>query len=538
MTSSIGSPCLFQYDHNKYHLDDFKLQVDKINVEKYNSSTVALRKALGFINLKCRKSYELNYISQLVAEHMSQGPLNGGYAVKSLTKIIYFLGKITSTDAVKRVIQQLEYTIKIHLLRNSPLQIPQIKRDLARLQLGESIVVPSEVKCHAMLTTITLTKIKDEEKLFTVVLYNEGEGLEYHYRKGSVEDGQLHYQVGLVITDVKGEKLVSEYSDFIEKTLYIGSIEKFYEKTLSELEGKIASPSKDSRLWSPGQLGGSCCSSCINAFIRASLPNESFAEYHLIAKTKYLLKLYHQIKKGCGNSSLRKLIALDIIKQLEKNKEHINSDFTQVLWNIKKELREEDFYNSKSKKINNRKMKVSNSSILNEINYNFEKAINVIIKSNFNESSVKEATPFLEKALLPYLIQNINIKDYKEFVKIAIKTMSYCEKKPLNYDQIYIAAVISCIIKNIIAYPSKLPVNNFLCESERMRLMEFSDDMLKKCSLLALDKVFNYTSPYNFYFSINFWKKRTVDRFSKDLISPNMKRMIDSFNEYGLLSYK
>lgn len=526
MNVSIDSTFLQEFDPRGYYIDELKHQVNKLNKEPFNSKAVKLRTAVGNVNnIFKKKDLDLNSIAHVTVEHMSEGKLSSGQTLRAIPKIIKLLTKITPTDKVTKVINQLKYAFNIEKKINNSCKnlFKEIKDDIDGLSLGESVVLPSKSKRHSMMMSITCTSIEEKEKKFSVIQYNEGDGIRYHYSKGYPS----LFQVALEITDICSDKIIGEKSSFIKDVLSKINIEKYYESVIPGLRGLVAPPSEDSRVWSFGQLGGSCSSACINAFIRVQLPTVSFSEYQTVAKTKYLLKLYRQIKKGCGNSSIKNLIALDIVKQLEEEDSTLNQDKKQFWSNIKKELQVK---NTTSLKYNQsieapdktRKFK------LGEVNYNLEIAFNILNSLKFSEQSIKEASPFLEGSFNFLKILNITKNEFSEFIKIAIKIISYC-KKPLNFEQIYFTTVLCCIINNVIYDSYVLSVdnlNNNEWVKERQKLRDFTYDIFHKCFVLSLDIKPDLQISDNFNRAISYWKKRYIKNY--DLISPDMQKMMDN----------
>lgn len=382
----------------------------------------------------------------------------------------------------------------------------RVKNDIKKLDVGESILISGTIWRHSTLMSITCAANEKGKKTFSVVQYNEGVGSTYHYTKIN-ENGMTCRQSALEIIEVDEEKLFGKDSHFIKDALNpfsFNNSEKFYEIVIPQLKGQFAPESDDPRLWSYGQLGGSCSSACVMAFIRSQLSEDVFSKFQLMAKTESLLKLYRQIKRGCENSSMRKLIALEIVKQLESHECFTNhADLAPDWSSIKKNLETNNpikLTSSQVSKNNNTK------TFIQQINNNLKAAFNILKDASFSHQAIEQAQPFLDKAglLSPLAIPS---KDFKIFIKIALQIRSFCKKRPLNSEQIYTTALISCIIKIILQERNTLQkisnekeISLFIKQCEKLE--QFANKILNRCVCLSLEKEFN--TPCNFL--IEDWK--------------------------------
>lgn len=520
---------------DKYYTDNFKKKIDELDQESINPGAVGVRKALGFVNSKLNKKESiksLRYITHLAAEHLSQGALSSGYFSIAIDKVNNILKKMPQSVAINQIISQLEFAhrfMKIIETNNSFFDPErELKELIANLNIGESILIPSGNQRHSTIMSIICTEIIGKRKIFALNHYNEGNGSSYHYQK-KCEDGKLSFQAVLEVKDIDGEKLYGRDSffirDIIEDHFSYNGINFFYELILPELNGKFAPPSSDSRFWSFGQLGGSCSTACVIAFLRSKLSETSFKEFQILAKTEYLFKLYRQIKRGSSNTSMRKLVALEIIDQLAKDRS-VSNELLPVLDKIKAKIDPKSLEKLTSKKKSQRVIPLSDEFDSEHINSNLKVIYKILKKSNFNSQGIEKMKPFLKRALM-IKFENITLEDFKDFINIACKISTLCKKLPLNYEQIYLATVISCIFLNVIYDRARLPkdiLEQPLYINQGDQIWEFSNDMLIRCFVLSLDKGFD---PF-FNSCIASWNTCLTADIPSNQMSEKMLRMIDN----------
>lgn len=152
-----------------------------------------------------------------------------------------------------------------------------------------------------------------------------------------MEDGQERYQTALEITDIPEEKLCGASSHFFQDLFDLGNanvltrvrrflkisshadaeIKKLYEQILPQLCGILSPPSKDRRLWSVGQLGGSCTTSCGLSLIRSQLPTAQYRAFKDQIRLDILFKSIEDITRG-GSSESRKSLTRELLLRLEQ----------------------------------------------------------------------------------------------------------------------------------------------------------------------------------------------------------------------------
>ncbi|MCB1119656.1 MAG: hypothetical protein KDK65_06825, partial [Chlamydiia bacterium] len=93
--------------------------------------------------------------------------------------------------------------------------------------------------------------------------------------------------------------------------------EGFYKDILSKL-GQTAPPREDDpRLWSRGQLGGSCAVRSTKAFLRANMTDPEYRRLKTELRMNHLLKVYREIKGGHADSLSYHVVALELVEQLK-----------------------------------------------------------------------------------------------------------------------------------------------------------------------------------------------------------------------------
>ncbi|MBA3815172.1 MAG: hypothetical protein H0X29_01360 [Parachlamydiaceae bacterium] len=480
----------------------------------------------------------LAYNTHIAAEHMSQGLLDGGYTWIATKKIIKILWKITPSDTVNKVISQLTYLYHIQkaVLDPTPINFlaQRVKDDIAKLEFKESILLPSNTWGHAMLLAVTCSGVFEGRKKYKVVQFNEGNGLSAHHHQ-KVEDGNLWFQVGLKIKQIDGEELFGKKSHFIKDVLnYLfmgGKVEKIYEEILPQLKGTYSNQSDNSRLWSLGQLGGSCTSSSLAAFIRAKFSESSFKEFQIVAKAESLLKLYSQIKRGCGSRSLRKLVSLEILRQLDEC--DLNEDLKLGCEIIRKSLQSDstptkNFFGDSS-------VEEKEKSCVKSLKLAFK-----ILRSTTNQNDIiNKAVIVFDKFLDSSATEFFTKNELKAFIKLSNQIASYCLKQPFNYEGIYIATIVSCFIAFVLKKHEREIEAKAKYKKNIIKIDSFISDFHKRCAVLSLDKKFN--TPYNIFiekYRANISKDLNhidlINQAVKNLLNYNFKKF-DSFSEDPLV---
>lgn len=310
---------------------EYAKKFKELNIEKASGKIESTIRtvAAGMVNLR-RFSGEFRWGTFLIAEHMGKGPLAGSYTSNCLRKAIESLNLINLPNFA-----QLKKSLEFALLVSESNWgwAEMLKASVAKLEVNESLAFSSESSDHGMLMMVTCTGIDQAgNKLYKVIQHNEGFGIErFHYQKVD-SNGRHLYQTALEIVDVSAKNITSSESTFFLKLITnsflllrplqmlgikFGTVEAVYEEIIPLLKGRIAPPSDDPRLWSEGQLGGSCSASCIISFIRSQVSISDFEKFMNIARHETAFKSFREIKGGEGDTATQKVVTLEMIKDLE-----------------------------------------------------------------------------------------------------------------------------------------------------------------------------------------------------------------------------
>lgn len=205
-----------------------------------------------------------------------------------------------------------------------------------KLKEGESLVIQANVKRHAMAMRIVCTNDEDGKKTYKVEHHNEGGGISQYHHSSDI-DGKKKYQTVLEFEDVTQDKLSLQFfTQMLENAIHEDDTQKgldnLYTNILSQL-GRPSPPSQDKRHWSSGQKGGSCSAQCILSVIRSQLTEEQYSRFKTLARTKMLMMTVEDISKGKGDIATKKVIALEVVRKMEKH--HAKRDLP-----LPKEVRE------------------------------------------------------------------------------------------------------------------------------------------------------------------------------------------------------
>ncbi|MBA3816972.1 MAG: hypothetical protein H0X29_10745 [Parachlamydiaceae bacterium] len=523
--------------HKNQNFEKLKSDINQLNEKNIDVGVIGkIRQLWGYISIKLGHRSSLKSLTHMSAEHMSQGQLAGGLICKVTPKIIDTLEKIQLEN--RQIISQLDYAKEISRIMYLPNVIDffdfrgvaaRVKNDISKLEKGQSLLIPSDCKGHAMTMSITCTEDINGKKKFSVVQYNEGLGLRYHYKKIS-EDGKLRYQTALEIKEVEGDQLYGSDSHFIKDIFdnLTGNVETLYESIIPQLNKKIEPPNEDERFWSVGQLGGSCSCACVLAFVRTQLSVDDYKEFQIFGKTECLLKLYRQIHRGCANPSLRKLVALEIVKELEGN-DCIQGEKSSHLKGIKEKLGPQPTGELKSTPpVINPPIKKF-QSIPEVINDNLNKAFKILKDSDFNHAAMEAARPIFNLILSLNPSANFTTKEYENFIKISSKISSYYQDRPLNTEQIYFMSVLSGIIKKFFSMLLNSPRNDIkeLEDKSITKILDFTTKMFNHCHSLGLmsdsklynDLIESQSTMISEVELIGLEMQRMVDKIDRNIIS-------------------
>lgn len=503
---------------------DFLNKISQIDDTKINVVSAKIKQFIGYVGLKIAGLVDYNagltWMTNMSAEHMSQGSLAGNFSTIANKKIINLLNNAfpNPDPEIKNVIKSLTYVNKINSMCdiNNIRANNCIKKDIQELQVGESITIPSDKFQHAMMMSIK--RIEDDEgkkPRFAIFQYNEGSCLEYHYSKLD-DEGRQQSQAVLEITNIDGEKLYGPNSTFISQVLSKSmKTQELYEKIIPQLKGEFVPPRLDpgeANFWSFGQMGGSCTCACQNAFIRSQLSAPSYNEFRTRAKTESLIRMYRQIKSGWGNQSMRRLVALEVVKQLESGV--VDNNLSLGLEKIRIGLQQKPIIKVQTKK--------TTKTNLQKFNFNLRRVLKIVRDSHDGNQAITEAMPLLDE-IRNIVPEKLKKKDVKVLVEITKEIKSNCQEHPLNSEQIYLLAIISCIIMNKFAGCGVEEKAKFT--SQIKNHWNFTQEMLRKFSVLELDKTFKYES-YNFI--VEHFMRKIRKKMKNQFISSSMQRMIDN----------
>lgn len=370
----------------------------------------------------------LNWQTHMHAEHMSQGSLSGNPTDIAIKKTIGLLKRLPSPP--EDLLKSLTYA---HKFRRNQLKPAQVKEDIQKLKTGESLALTSNSKKHAMMLFITRTG----ESTFTVVQHNMGEMIgDYHYNLTD-STGKQRFQTALEITDVSQSDLTAKDAPFIERLIRCnnsGTTKELYESILPLLHGTIAPPSTDPRLWSHGQLGGSCSAAAPLALIRSQLSKEAYKEFRELGRLEMILKSYKQITTGWGNTATQKAVTLEAVKALEKSIAKRNQELPHALKTIKE-------------KLETKKQQPIKEPPVGNLADNLNHTLYILQKNRFSQEAIKSSRKYLERAL-EESSKPLTKSDLRKYVKIVNSLAKYCEDRPLTKDQIYMLTSIVTAIKN------------------------------------------------------------------------------------------
>jgi len=133
-------------------------------------------------------------------------------------------------------------------------------------------------------------------------------------------DGKLKFQTALQILDVSAKTLCGD--DFLPALFAlrdVGEISTLYCRVLPMLDGTLAPPSDDPRLWSHGQMGESCYVSCCIALVRSLLDKEAYQQFRERARLSLLLDIWNATREYGQSNTMTKVVGLEIVRKLERS---------------------------------------------------------------------------------------------------------------------------------------------------------------------------------------------------------------------------
>ncbi len=267
---------------------------------------------------------QLRFHVYMGAEHMGRGQLSGNPISVAWEETIGLLKKLQ--DPSKKLLEAFEAGRSIwnRITSGESLRVvaSDIQKEFQQLEPGRSIAIPLKFCEHATAMMITCTGLDaNGKKLFRIDHHNTGLGSEKHPQLKTAEGVEL-VQTEVSWLDLPEELLCSDESVFSQFLLVSivntrGDMGRKNLELLYKLLDRIkrrADP--DPKMWSIGQIGGSCSASCLKSLILSQLKPEEFSEFEKIAKTQLFYKALKIIKRGGGDATTRK-IALEVAGELQ-----------------------------------------------------------------------------------------------------------------------------------------------------------------------------------------------------------------------------
>jgi hypothetical protein len=255
------------------------------------------------------------------AEHLSQRAFSGNQHDVALRNTVKHLEKMGSN----KLRDSLRFALGIEelLLRGKKAEASeQLKASVQKLDdKNPSLFFATGSRGHATMMEIKFTGKTDDrgQRLFSVIHYNTGSGIRYHHSR--ISEGKPQYQTSYEIQDVPEDRLCGQESKFFTEVFNAkeqkAGVEHLYKDILPLLGGHLAEPSQDRRLWSHGQLGGSCTASGIVALLRAHMEGEEARKFKDSIRCEMLLKMYEKVQIG-KRSSRTITVILEITKKLQR----------------------------------------------------------------------------------------------------------------------------------------------------------------------------------------------------------------------------
>lgn len=418
-------------------------------------------------------STSVSWSVHVAVEHLGRGKFSGNPYQNSINHTLDLIRKMHPVPT--KMEKALSYAQSVANGKTTQ----AIKADIKSLQVGESVLIPSVIPQHCMMMQVTCTKDENGKKTYRIEHHNGGFGIDdYHYHKVE-ENGKILFQTGLIIEEVPGENLFGDDSEFIQQILSAKDSNKgpyvmktvLYEKILPSAGGIVAPPNEDNRYWQPGQVGGSCTYSCIRSLLRANSSEEEYSHFEEYAAYELFLKSYEQIKSGEGNTTIRKIATLEMIKELEhrfvKKGTKVPEEILEARYQLEILHLETSSSKSRAQIEKNLKNSAKNKNIsLNNIALNkpalsldkgkrlqstdavdnINIAFTILKEGEFSAEAFLAAEPYLSEAT-----QNKNSLSYDlnsvEKLQLLHKALSnYREENPITRQQFYYLTAISSAI--------------------------------------------------------------------------------------------
>ena len=239
------------------------------------------------------------------AEHMATEEFRGNDFYRSLQIPIRYLEETGHKELAKNLSSAL-----------GDKDPSRCEKNVSDLPEGQSLVMRASTRKHALILEITCTGVDSaKEKLYTVTVHNTGTGVVQYHPKGKGN----RYQTAYILENVSEERLCGSRSDFFSKLNLMAPVRNvnyLYEEVLPSLGGTLVEKPEDRRLWSHGQLGGSCTASSVLAFLRSRMTDQEFKQFRDVIRKETFLRMYRRIIEGEAPDHAAN-IALEIARKLQ-----------------------------------------------------------------------------------------------------------------------------------------------------------------------------------------------------------------------------
>lgn len=422
-----------------------------------------IRSLFGYIGTKLGL---FNWEVHFSAEHMSQGAFSGNFSSSAIGSTIDLLNKMTSPP--EQLVKALTYALSISKKKEiypSALLAHAVKKDVLALDVGQSLAIPTDVQGHSMIMMVTCTR-KDSggKKTYSIVQHNTGDGIgTYHYQKK--DNGKMKFQTALEITDISQESLCGEQSKFFSRLFSLVNllggkgVDALYNDVFPLLKGTISGRSYDERLWSHGQLGGSCTTSCLVSLVRSQVDKSTFQQFREVGRLEILLKSVHRIKAGWWRSKEHMNVVIETINKLESSYKKRKIPFPDSLREIRDNVKEELSMSSDisggsslggSQKVHRVSTPIKFMTSAWELQAKNPDAIKGLTEIVTHLKSGKCDRNFIETRCNQIAGITFYGDEKKKFLELCLEIVNFCKDRPLTKDQVLImTGITSTIFQNI-----------------------------------------------------------------------------------------
>jgi hypothetical protein len=399
---------------------------------------------------------ERKYNVHMWTEHMSRDTYAGNSPLDSIEKTISLCQRIPGfPGAVIQTLNQatvLGSAFRTFIFpKDVPGAVKNTREAAEKLQVGQSIAIPVMTSTHAMLMEIERTNDHKGKKQFKIVLHNTGKGIEKFHHHRINDQGKIQFQTAHVIQGVSPESLFGEKSTFLTDLFSLSiedrRIDDLYTTVLPKLDGHVADPSSDRRLWSHGQIGGSCSSSCVRSFLRSKLTPGQYKAFMEFGRTEVLLKTYTIIKAGKALSEDID-IGLEMLRKLESSLKAQGRTLSKELQETKKRLEA-----LSSSEVRGDSRTETSSKCVTPSGRLFETAFVALKNGVSNPEDYKKAvSAFLElkKKLMSTPPDQLSAEEKREVSDVVLSMIAFLgSSPPITRDQIYLfTGMVSLVESN------------------------------------------------------------------------------------------